>query len=287
VSGPSPPGGGVPSDASDPAAGARPGAVAAVVGAAALLGAIVVVAALATLGVLPPPATPGGTEGDVAIEVGPGASGDGFAVWERNEDGTPVRWDPCSPIELVVSPEAMPDGGMDDLEEAVDRLVAVTDLDLRITGTTDERPRADRPPYQPDRYGHRWAPVLVAWTAPHEGGIRLRGTDRGVALPIAVGPAGDRTYVTAQVAFNADRTDLERGFDDRARSWGSTVLHELIHVLGLDHVDDPTQLMDVHPGAGPVELGEGDRAGLAAVGAAPGCRPPPPPQHVEVADPLR
>jgi hypothetical protein len=257
------------------------GAVTAVLVAAAAVAAVTVVA----LGSSAMPR--GAAGGPAATELGPGAASDGYAVWERNDDGVPVRWDPCSPIELVVSPAGAPAGGMADLEEAVARLVDATGLDLRIIGPTDERPRADRPPYQPERYGHRWAPVLVAWATPHEGGIRLRTSDRGVAVPIAVGPRGDRTYVTAQVALNAERTDLAPGFDDRAGSWGSTLLHELVHVLGLDHVADPTQLMDVHPGEGPVELGEGDLAGLAAVGADHGCRPVPHPRPVEVTGPPR
>jgi RES domain-containing protein len=259
------------------------GGIVAVLVAAALVAVGVVVAGLSAAGGLPS----SGPDEVTARQVGPRASSDGYAVWERNDDGTPVRWDPCSPIELVVSAEGLPTGGLDDLSEALDRLVEVTGLDLRVTGTTDERPRAERPPYQPNRYGHRWAPVLIAWASPHEGGIRLRSTDRGVAVPIAVGAPGDRTYVTGQVALNAERTDLDAGFDDRSRSWGSTVLHELVHVLGLDHVDDPTQLMYVHPGEGPVEFGDGDLVGLAAVGAEHGCRRVPAPQHVDVADPPR
>jgi hypothetical protein len=255
----------------------------------ALLGAAVVGAGLASFGLVTGsgPDTGTGPDGGGPTEIATGASSDGYAVWARNDDGAPVRWDPCSPIDLVVSPEGAPPGALDDLDEAVARLVEATGLELQVTGTTDERPQADRPPYQPDRYGHRWAPVLIAWAPPHEGSIRLRTTDRGVAVPIAVGPRGDRTYVTAQVAFNAERTDLEPGFEDRAFSWGSTVLHELVHVLGLDHVTDPSQLMYVHPGEGPVELGEGDLAGLAAVGAEQGCRTVPHPQPVEVADPPR
>jgi hypothetical protein len=259
------------------------GAVAAVLAVGALVAALVVGAGLSSVGF-----TTGSAPGDDGpTGIATGASSDGYAVWARNDDGVPVRWDACSPIDLVLSPDGAPPGVKDDLDEAVARLVEATGLELRITGTTDERPQADRPPYQPDRYGHRWAPVLVAWARPHEGGIRLRTTDRGVAVPIAVGPSGDRTYVTAQVAFNADRTDLEPGFHDRSVSWGSTVLHELVHVLGLDHVADPTQLMYVHPGEGPVVLGEGDLAGLTAVGAQQGCRTVPHPGPVEVADPPR
>jgi hypothetical protein len=272
-----------PPPTSPPGAGTGRWTIPAVLAAGALVAAAVVGAGLSSFGLSTgtPPADDGPTE------VATGASSDGYAVWARNDDGAPVRWDACSPIDLVVSPDGAPVGAMDDLDEAVARLVEVTGLELRVVGTTDERPQAGRPPYQPDRYGHRWAPVLVAWARPHEGGIRLRSTDRGVAVPIAVGPRGDRTYVTAQIAFNVDRTDLEPGFDDRSISWGSTVLHELVHVLGLDHVTDPTQLMYVFPGEGPVELGRGDLAGLSAVGADQGCRTIPHPQPVEVADPQR
>jgi hypothetical protein len=283
---PLPPSPGGPPSAPDPppprpGRGAGRAAVTSVLVAAVIAGAVVVGAGLTALGVLPDrQATP-----EVAAPAGPGASSDGFAVWERNDDGVPVRWNPCAPIDLVLAPDGAPSGALADLREAAARVGEATGLELRVTGTTDERPRADRPPYQPERYGHRWAPVLVAWAPPHEGGVRLRPTDRGVAIPVAVGPVGDRTYVTAQVALNADRTDLEAGFADRARSWGSTLVHELAHVVGLDHVEDPSQLLYVHPGEGPVEFGEGDLAGLAAVGAQHGCRPVPRPQHVEVAEP--
>jgi hypothetical protein len=267
-------------------------AVVAVLGLAVLLAATVVGVALVRLGPGGPSATspsPSAADEDgapPATSRGTGASSDGYAVWARNGDGTPVRWDPCSPIEVVVATEGAPPGAWEDLGEAVARTEDATGLTFRLGATTDERPRADRPPYQPDRYGHRWAPVLVAWGEPHEGGIRLRSSDRGVAVPIAVGPPGDRTYVTAQLVLNAERTDLDPGFEDRAWSWGSTILHELAHVVGLDHVDDPDELLWAHPGEGPVTFGRGDLAGLAAVGAQHGCREVPAPRHVEVADPV-
>src|SRR6056297_2043400 len=59
-----------------------------------------------------------------------GASSDGYAVWARNDDGQPVRWDPCRPIVLVTDPSGAPPGATHDLRAAVDRLRAVTGLDL-------------------------------------------------------------------------------------------------------------------------------------------------------------
>lgn len=214
-----------------------------------------------------------------------GASSDGYRVWERRADGTPVRWDPCSPIELVVSPAGVPAGGREDLEVAVDRVRGATGLDLRVVGETDERPSSARLPFQPERYEQRWAPVLVAWAEPHEDGIPLRDIDRGVGIPLAVGTEGDRSYVSGQLVLNVERGDLVAGFDDRATAWGATLLHELAHVVGLAHVDDPRELLHVFPGEGPVAFGPGDLAGLRAVGAdAGGCLDVPAPRPVSVDD---
>lgn len=208
-----------------------------------------------------------------------------FTVWERNADGTPVRWDPCTAIEVVWSETHAPSTARSDIVAALDRVAQASGLTLRLTGTTEERPSGARLPYQPERYGQRWAPVLIAWADPGAPGLPLRDTDRGVAVPIAVGPPGDRTYVTGQVLLNAHRDDLRSGFDDRAEAWGATLVHELLHVIGLGHVDDPNQLMYVYPGRGPVIFGDGDRAGLAAVGPAQGCRRVPPAGPVSVAEP--
>ncbi len=211
-----------------------------------------------------------------------GASTDGYTVWDRNDDGQPVRWDPCRPVEFVIAPDGWPVGTRTDLELSMDRLAAASGLELSIVGETDERPSGTRLPYQPERYGERWAPVLVAWSRPGESGLGLRDVDRGLAAPVAVGADGDRSLVSGQVVFNAERDDLEPGAADRATSWRSTMLHELAHLLGLGHVQDEDELMSTFPGEGPVELGPGDRRGLAAVGAELGCRPPPPAQPVEV-----
>lgn len=273
--------------ATDPAPGAadgpRLGAVVAMLAAAALLA-----SGVAAVGVgrelngvsmgAPAPAGPAAPH-HAAVGV---ASEDGYAVWDRNDDGRPIRWDPCTPIELVVAVDDAPYGFHDDLARAVAIVAEHTGLPLAVAGGTDERPNAGRAAYQRDRYGERWAPVLVAWARPHEHGLSLRDTDRGLAIPVAVGRPGARVYVTGQVVLNADRDDLRAGFDDRADGWGATLLHELGHLVGLAHVDDPEQLMSVHPGTGPVTLGEGDRAGLAAVGAGHGCLDVPAPRTVAV-----
>ncbi|MGJ9411746.1 matrixin family metalloprotease [Aeromicrobium sp. CF4.19] len=44
----------------------------------------------------------------------------------------------------------------------------------------------------------------------------------------------------------------------------AVLLHELAHLVGLDHVDDTDELM--YPTSGPLEWGPGDLAGLEALG---------------------
>jgi hypothetical protein len=211
-------------------------------------------------------------------------SGGQFAVWERNDDGSPVRWDPCTPIEVDVNLDRAPEGALGDVAEALDRLEAATGLTLVLRGTTREEPAGARSAYRPTADGGRWAPVLVAWTDPGDAGLPLRDTDRGVAVPLAVGTDGDRVFVSGQVVLNAQRDDLVPGFDDRATSWGATLVHELAHVLGLDHVDDPGELLWTYPGRGPVTFGPGDLAGLHAIGASGGCLAVPDPRPVETRD---
>ncbi len=232
-----------------------------------------------------------GGDGTPRSVVPVGASSDGFAVWARNADGTPVRWDPCSPIEIVASEVGAPDGyPLDaltaDLERATAVLAGTSGLEFDVRAGTTEVPDTGRSTVAAGDHG-RWAPILVGWHRPGDGSLPLRDVDRGVAVPVAVGSPGERVYVTGQVALNPDRTDLVAGFEDRATSWGATVLHELAHVLGLAHVDDPAQLLHTYPGEGPVVLGSGDRAGLRAVGAERDCIDVPEPVELDVTVPPR
>jgi hypothetical protein len=261
----------------------------------ALLLAVVLGALVATAGVIavvvvgggigaPAGTDSGGTDPDRPLAATTDAAPlrDGYRVWASNDDGVPVRWDPCRPIDLVVDDTGAPEGFRADLADAIAAIEGASGLELRIIGTTTERPGAGRAAHQPARYGDRWAPVLVAWADPHEQQLPLHEFDRGVAMPVDVGTAGDQTYVTGQVVLNRTRTDLRPGNQDRASSWGATILHELMHLVGLAHVDDPQEMMSTRPGSGPVELGPGDTAGLRALGTATGCRPPPPPGPVEM-----
>ena len=147
-------------------------------------------------------------------------------------------------------------------------------------GLTDEVPRTTRPAYDRARWGERWAPLLVAWMPPSATDIALDDRVEGATLPVVVPGRGGPSILSAQVVLNADLL-LPPGFGP-GLTQGEVLLHELGHALGLAHVSAPGSIMYPTVGAGPAVLSDGDRAGLAALGAPAGCHPAPTPQPVGV-----
>ena len=184
----------------------------------------------------------------------------------RQPDGStvPVSWSPCRPVQVVLNPEGAPEGFVDTLTEALAELSALTGLVLTLEGATDEPPGIDRLPYQPERYGERWAPVLVAFASEKEV-PDLAGKVAGVAssVPIGRGARSAPVYMTGSV--HIDVTTKSRGWLTPPAVYREVLLHELAHLLGLDHVEDPTQLMN--PELSQSSFQAGDRAGLAQLGS--------------------
>ncbi len=71
--------------------------------------------------------------------------------------------------------------------DAMARVSFATRLSLINDGSTTEGPSEARAAYQRDRYGDRWAPVLISWATPSE------APDFGVDVVGEAGPAAVRT----------------------------------------------------------------------------------------------
>lgn len=193
-----------------------------------------------------------------------------FAFGLVTPSGRPITYDPCRPIHYVVNPTDMPSGGMELIRDAVRRISAATGLTFTEDGVTQERPAlAQRRLVQPQRYGQRWAPVLIAWVDESEYPL-VEGNVVGVGGSFPDAPNGPESarYVTGQIVL--DREDLSPVLADNdsyavARA---VVMHELGHVVGLDHVTDPGELMAA-VNSGQTELAAGDLQGLAKAGKGP------------------
>ena len=64
--------------------------------------------------------------------------------------------------------------------------------------------------------------------------------------------------------------DLESGFG-RGVTWGEVIVHELGHIMGLDHVGSSKQVMYYSTTGFTANLGAGDLTGLRQLGDTRGC----------------
>ncbi len=193
-----------------------------------------------------------------------------YLFLDTDSSGEPFRWNPCEPIHYVVNLGLAPEGSMQDVQEAVRRVSIATGVEFDYDGPTDEMPEEDRFAYQPDRYGDRWAPVLIAWVDPADTDIAFKSgshTAAGVAAPMVPFFGGD-VLVSGWVAINL-RDPNPPGFDF-VGAQGPVVLHELGHVMGLNHVQNTGELMEPS-GGGVTDFGVGDLEGLQRLGREQGC----------------
>ena len=123
----------------------------------------------------------------------------------------------------------------------------------------------------PTLYGPGWAPILISWTnAVTEPMLAGNVLGYGGSSSYWSG-SSDEAYVTGEVIFDTDLMGLRPGFGP-GLTRGNLTIHELGHVVGLDHVQDRGQVMypSISPSS-PDGLGGGDVAGLAQLGAGAGC----------------
>lgn len=203
----------------------------------------------------------------------PGKPSRSYRFQSKQDDGTSaVAWSPCRPIHYVVRTANQPRGGAAGIQRAIAAVSAATGLQFVRDANTDEAPDRDRDAYQPDRYGDRWAPVLVAWATVDE--VPDFGVDvAGEAMTQRVTtPSGDEAFVTGAVLLDpASYREISR-YAGRAAA-DAVILHEFGHLVGLDHVNDRAQVMYPRSGPGsPTAFQRGDLTGLAALGLG-ACQP--------------
>jgi hypothetical protein len=202
------------------------------------------------------------------LALPPPVAGTSYRFLRVHPDGSPVTYDSCRPIHYVISSHHLPFYGEVMIQRAVAAASAASGLMFVYDGRTDERLDFERPMVQKARYGDRWAPVLIAFSDATETpalGQNVMGLG-GSRTVVPHGPASER-YVTGTVGvdqgdFDQTMAQWSNGFDkDRA-----AIMHELGHVLGLAHVENPRELMSAQ-NHGEVDYGPGDRHGLALEGS--------------------
>ena len=222
--------------------------------------------------VAPSTPPPGIEEADAPLStpVRPAIASDSYRFLAVNPDGSPVGYSPCRPLHYVVNTELAPSGAEHLVPDAIRTISAATGIRFVYDGTTTEQPSPQRRPYQPETYGERWAPLLIAWTTP-ETAPQLKGKVIGTGGSTHFGyDGGPKTFVTGGLELDAPQIANELQHPDGPLYATAVILHELSHVMGLDHVKDHTQLM--YPEIGlPEGLSDGDLNGLYELSKVP-CR---------------
>lgn len=202
---------------------------------------------------------PLGTPPAVAATTGSYA----FMAHQPGSPSVPVTYSPCDPIDIEVNEALAPPQGRPLLERALADVGAATGLSLRIVGSTDDQPGAGR---IASALPGDWAPVLVAWTTPDEA-PELAGNVAGVGGSVAVGHRlGGMHFVTGTVSLDAPALTALLAEPRGEGRVLAVIRHELAHLVGLAHVDDPGELM-YSRSMDRTGFGSGDRAGLAVLGS--------------------
>jgi hypothetical protein len=188
---------------------------------------------------------------------------DAYAFIAKQENGAdPVTYDPCAPIHLRVDARTIVDRGMKLLDQALDEVSEASGLQFVVDGLTTAKAPDDGTVIGPDR---AWLPVTISWSDP-VASPKLKGSVAGYAGSSTIERDGHRWFVTGTVVL--DGPQLAQILDERRGRSGvrSVMMHELAHLVGLDHVDAPGQLMRAKGDESITTWGAGDRTGLAAVG---------------------
>jgi len=215
-------------------------------------------------------------------QVFPSESGP-FEPLKEPVSGEPSYFDPCRAIYWVVNPENEPEGSREHLVSAFEEIQIRTGLLFVFAGETDEKYDWFRDPRnnQYPEIDSDWKPVIV-WYLPEaefESAQPTELAEDGYDLDEIAGFAGpDIMYsrgegqrlvsVSGAVTMNATWSQyiLDAGFP--AELWW-VLAHEIGHVVGLDHVDDPDHLMHSKNNGYKETLGPGDIEGLAVAGSTP------------------
>lgn len=175
--------------------------------------------------------------------------------WGTTRAG-PSATDPSGPAPL---------GGNALIATALAVASAASGFRFTSDGSTPESASGQRASYEPDRYGARWAPVLfVRETANEQAdfGVDIVGLGGSSAMSWGDHP---NLFVTGAAQLNTTKLGAAIRQPRGPLVVQAVILREVGHLLGLAHVNDPTQLMYAR-GSSATDYGTGDLAGLEGFG---------------------
>jgi hypothetical protein len=212
-------------------------------------------------------------ETQLSVPLMPPAAG----TWRfiaRGADG-PVAFDACRPIRYRVRIGPGPAAAEALVAEAIARVSAATGLRFIYDGPVEHVPTSGSfpSPNASVSLSEAFAPVVIGWANRSETDLWASdGADTlGVGGPRTIVFDNDEKLSVSGFALLAPSDSLEPGFGPGLTA-GNVLLHELGHLIGLDHVEDTGEVMQARlDRTTPDGWGPGDRRGLWELGASRGC----------------
>lgn len=164
-----------------------------------------------------------------------------------------ARWNPCQPIRYVTNFDSASKAQIAAFHYALEKAQAATGLTFEHVGDTSAGTGGLVPPGADA--------VFAVFTAEQE--PSLNGSVVGLGGGASSGYGGQSVIVSGFAYIDAE-------IDDEARM-RKVWLHEIGHLIGLGHVDDPDQVMKQWGEIPLQEYGPGDLEGLWHLGAEQGC----------------
>lgn len=175
----------------------------------------------------------------------------------------PVAYDSCRTLHIALNPAGGPSNSGDLLLQAIAKIHRASGLSIVFDGLSTARPVWDNSNVSP--VPGPAPPVLVAF-ADAEEVPALAGNVAGVGGSATIVMAnGVKRYFTGQISLDKESFANLRGRRGGNLEGRAIMMHELGHVLGLAHVEDPNELMARHNG-NLVAYGPGDLKGLKILG---------------------
>jgi hypothetical protein len=138
-------------------------------------------------------------------------------------------------------------GAFAEIRRAFDEMSQLSGVQFTLTRADDLVPRSNWVASEQARALGSPPPVIIGWVEPSKTDL-LRSGIAGAAVANPLRSGSQRSIVSGAIALDANQYGSFENRDGDGKTRHNLILHEIGHLLGLDHVDNRSALM--HPVVG-------------------------------------